>query len=206
MPVKGARTTVTGLAVVTLGATITGCGGNNESSPSPSASAGSTTSSPASSQVAPPSPGQTTDYSALLIKPADIGGDFAAPQPPVLNPNNAPGVAQLFANADNSRRIGDTILIVADPSVAASALDNTKTNYASKVGGAWQPIDVGSNGALAAGTSPDNVQAVTVLLFTEGKALVNLEFDSAPTDPIDSGLVTEIGRRQDAVIKAGLLR
>ena len=140
----------------------------------------------------------------MLIKPSDIGGDFTAPQPPVLNPNNAPGVAQLFANADNSRRIGDTILIVADPATAAAGLDNTKTNYAGKVSGTWQPVDVGSNGAMISGTSPDNSQAVTVLLFTEGKALVNLEFDSAPNDPIDPGVATDIGRKQDAAIKNGL--
>ena len=122
----------------------------------------------------------------------------------MLNPNNAPGVAQLFANADNSRRIGDTILIVADPATAAVGIENTKTNYAGKVSGTWQPVDVGSNGAMISGTSPDNSQAVTVLLFSEGKALVNLEFDSAPNDPMDPGVATDIGRKQDAAIKSGL--
>jgi hypothetical protein len=122
----------------------------------------------------------------------------------VLNPNNAAGVAQLFANADNSRRIGDTILIVADPAAAVAGLENTKTNYAGRVTGTWQPVNVGSNGAMISGTSPDNSQAVTVLLFTEGKALVNLEFDSAPNDPIDAAVATDVGRKQDAAIKSGL--
>jgi hypothetical protein len=58
----------------------------------------------------------------LLIKASDIGADFNAPQPPVLLPNNAAGVAQLFANADNSHRIGITIMIVADPATAAAAV------------------------------------------------------------------------------------
>ena len=106
--------------------------------------------------------------------------------------------------ADNSRRIGDTILIVADPAVAATGLDNTKTNYASKVSGTWQPVDVGSHGAMISGTSPDHAQTVTVLLFTEGKALVNLEFDGAPNDPIDPNVATDVGRKQDAAIKNGL--
>lgn len=201
------RITVTGVVVATLaaGAAISGCGGGNRaSSPSSAAAVGSTASSAESSQVAAPSPGHTTDYSALLIKPADIGADFAAPQPPVHNPNNAPGAAQLFANADKSRRVGDTILIVADPSVAAATLDNTKTNYAGKVSGAWQPIDIGSNGVMLSGTSQDNSQAVTVLLFTEGKAMVNLEFDSASDDSINPGLVTDVGRKQDAAIRSGL--
>ncbi|HYB83231.1 MAG TPA: hypothetical protein VED43_16695, partial [Mycobacterium sp.] len=168
------------------------------------ASSSSATSSTGSSTAASPSAAQPTDYSALLIKASDIGGDLTAPNPPVLNPNNAPGVAQLFANADNSRRIGDTILIVADPATAATGLDNTKTHYAGKVSGTWQPVDVGSNGAMISGTSPDNSQAITVLLFTEGKALVNLEFDSAANDPVDPGVATDIGRKQDAAIKNGM--
>jgi hypothetical protein len=197
-----ARVTVVGWAVATLvvGAVATGCGGGNKGS-SPSSSA-SSASSAASGTVAPSE--QPTDYSALLIKPSDIGGDLNAPQPPVLNPNGAPGVAQLFATADNSRRIGDTILIVADPATAAAGVENTKTNYGGKVSGTWQPVDVGSNGAMISGTSPDNSQAVTVLLFTEGKALVNLEFDSAPNDPIDADVAKDIGRKQDAAIKKGL--
>ncbi|MGE2814953.1 hypothetical protein ACQI5H_07375 [Mycobacterium heidelbergense] len=195
-----ARTTVAGLSVAALavGTALTGCANNKTSAPSSSSTAAPSTA------VTGPSPGQTTDYSGLLIKPSDIGPDLTTPQPPVLNPNNAPGVAQLFANADNSRRIGDTILIVADPQTAASGIENTKANYAGKVSGTWQPVDVGSNGAMISGTSPDNSQAVTVLLFSEGKALVNLEFDSAPNDPIDPGMATDIGRKQDAAIKSGL--
>jgi hypothetical protein len=208
MSMELGRITVAGWAIATMvvGTAITGCGNNGKSS-SPSSSATSSAaaaSSTGSNTVTSPSPGQPTDYSGLLIKASDIGGDLTTPQPPVLNPNNAPGVAQLFANADNSRRIGVTILIVADPATAAAGLENTKTNYAGKVSGTWQPVDVGSNAAMISGKSPDNSQAVTVLLFTEGKALVNLEFDSAPNDPIDPGVATDIGRKQDAAIKSGL--
>ena len=206
------RASVTGWAVATVvvGTAITAC---HHKPPSPwvpgpgsyvGPSSTSSTSSTGSSAVTGPSPAQPTDYSSLLIQPEDIGGDFTAPQAPVLNPNNAAGVAQLFANSDNSRRIGDTILIVANPAVAAAGAANTRANYAGKVSGTWQPIDVGSNGAILSGTSPNNSQAVTVLLFTEGRALVNLEFDSAPDDPIDTAVATEIGRKQAEAIKAGL--
>ncbi len=198
-------TRIGGLAVATIvaGAAlvwVSGCGSNK--APSPSSSG--TTSSTGSNTVTSPSAGQPKDYSGLLIKPSEIGGDFTAPQSPVLNPNNTAGVAQLFTNADNSRRIGDSIVIVADPAAAAAGVDNTKANYASKVSGTWQPVDVGSNGTMISGTSPDNSQAITVLLFTGGKALVNLEFDSAPNDPIDPAVATDIGRKQDAAIKNGL--
>ncbi len=192
-----ARVAVAAGAVVALavGAVCTGCSNAGKTSaPSPAA---------ASSSSPEPS-AQPTGYSALLIKTNDIGLDLSATQPPVLNPNGAEGVAQLFANPDNSRRIEDTILILADPAAAAAGLDNTKANYVGKVGGAWRPADVGSNGTLISGASPDNSQAITVLLFTEGRALVNLEFDSAPNDPIDADIARDIGRKQDAAIKKGL--
>jgi hypothetical protein len=195
-----ARMTVTGWAVATVvvGIAISGCGNNSKTSSPPSTSVAGSTS------ATKPSPAHPADYSALLIQPNDLGGDFTAPEPPVLNFNNTTGVAQLFVNADNSRRIGDTILIVDDPAVAAAGLENTKTNYAKKVTGTWQPVDVGSNGAMISGMSPDNSQSITVLLFTEGRALVNLEFDGAPGDPIDPGLPIDIGRKQDAAVKNGL--
>ena len=199
------RVTVAGWAAATLavGAVSTGCSTGTKTA-APSSGATSSSSAASSSGSGTAAPAQPTDYSSLLIKASDIGGDLSARQPPTLNPNGASGVAQLFANADNSRRIRDTILIVADPATAAAGLDNTKTNYAGKVSGSWQPVDVGSNGALISGTSPDNSQAITVLLFTEGKALVNLEFDSAPNDPIDADVAKDIGRKQDAAVKKGL--
>jgi hypothetical protein len=184
------------VATVVVGIAITGCGNNSNTS-------SHTTSAPSSASSS--SPAHPPDYSALLIQPGDLGGDFTAPQPPVLNFNNTTGVAQLFVNADNSRRIGDTVLVVDNPEVAATALENTKTNYAQKVtGGTWQPIDVGSNASIISGMSQDNSQAITVLLFTEGRALINLEFDSAPTDPIDPAIATDIGRKQAAAVRNGL--
>jgi hypothetical protein len=202
---EAARMAGTGWAVATIlvGAAVAGCG-NQHTAPAPPSSTSPEASAPSTSEsgtVTNPAQAQPTDYSVLLIKASDIGPDITTPQPPVLNPNNAAGVAQLFTNPDNSRRIGDTILIVADPAAAAAGVDNTKNNYAGRVSGTWQPVDVGSNGVMISGTSPDNAQAVTVLLFTEGKALVNMEFDSLPDQPMDPGAVTDIGRKQDAAIK-----
>jgi hypothetical protein len=41
-------------------------------------------------------------------------------------------------------------------------------------------------------------------LFTEGKALLKLEFAGAANDPIEPGVATDMGRKQDAAIKNGL--
>lgn len=192
-------------ATVMIGAAITGCGSNNKASSPPSATSSSNAAtSSVSSAVTGPPPGQVTDYGFLLVKPGDLGGNLTAAQPPLLNPNNAPGVAQLFASADNSRRVWDTIVIGADPAAAAAELGTTRTTYAGKVSGAWQPVAVGSNGTMISGASADHSQAVTVLLFCEGKALVTLEFDSPPNDPTDPGVATDIAHKQDAAIKSGL--
>lgn len=190
MPMKLARKTLVGwmVAAAVVGAIATGCG---DDAKAPTSSAASSSSPP-------------TGYAALLIKPTDIGGDFNASQPPVQNPNGAVGVEVVFANPDNSRRIGDTISIAADPGSAAAALDNAKRGYAGRFTGSWQPADVGSSGSMISGTSPDKSQSVTVLLFTEGKALVKLEFAGAANDPIDPGVATDIGRKQDAAIKNGM--
>ena len=153
--------------------------------------------------MAAPSEAQPTDYSALLIKASDIGPGVTTPQPPVLNPNGATGVAQLFASPDGKDKIGDTILIVADPATAGTGAENTKANYASKVTGTWQPADVGSNGAFIAGTAPDN-STVSVLVFTEGKALVNMGIRRSAKRCGRSGFAMDLGRKQDAAIKNGM--
>jgi hypothetical protein len=191
-------------AITAVGAASTGCGGADEPS-SPSATESSpTASATSSSAVTGPPPGQPTDYGFLLVKPSDVGGGLTAPQSPMLNPNNAPGVAQLFANADSSRRLWDTIVVAADPPAAAAELASSKSDYAGKVVGNWQPLAVGANGSTVSGASPDNSQAMTVLLFTEGKAFVTLEFDSAPNDPFDPAVALDIARKQDVAIKKGL--
>ncbi len=187
--------------VVVAGAASTACGSENKAGPPP---ASSTAASTSSGVVTGPPSAQPSDYGFLLIKSNDVGGGLTAPQSPMLNPNNAPGVAQLFANADSSRRLWDTITVAADPSAATAELASTQGGYNGKVTGSWQPLAVGANGVTISGTSPDNSQAMTVLAFTEGRALITLEFDSAPTDPIDPALALDVARKQDAAVKAGL--
>ena len=49
---------------------------------------------------------------------------------------------------------------------------------------------------------PDGSKAVTVLLFTEGKAFVTMEFDSPAGDIVPPDFVSSLGQKQDAAIKA----
>ena len=195
-----------GLAATSMvvGVSVVGCAGNKSSTTS---SSGSATSAGSSSATSSSSSAAAADYIALLIKASDITlpGDTFAVQPPIQNPNGQPGVAQIFSNQNDTRHIGDTILILPDADQAVSELDLEKAALGNMVtGGTLAPAAVGTGAMMVSGTSPDGSKAVTVLLFTEGKAFVNLEFDSAPNDPVPPQFVTDVGQKQDTAIKNGL--
>jgi hypothetical protein len=194
-----------GLAATSMvvGVSVVGCGGNKSSTPSSSGSAASAGSSAASSASSAP----TADYTALLIKASDItlAGDTFTGQPPIQNPNGQPGVAQIFGNQNDTRHVGVTILILPDPDQAVSELDEEKAALGDMVkGGTPAPAAVRTGATMVSGTAPEGSKAVIVLLFTEGKAFVNLDFDSSLNDPVPPQFVTDVGQKQDTAIKNGL--
>ena len=200
---------VTGLAAssLLLGGAMAGCSNNSSSTASSSSSASSSKQATATSATASASAtAEPSDYSTLLIKATDIvvPNDTFTAMPATPNPGGQPGVSGGFTNAAGNRVIGDTIMILPDASAAATALDGAKSSLSSNVTGAPQPASVGSNGMIVSGPSPDKSKAVTVLLFTEGKAFTTVEFDSAPDDPVPPEIVTDIGQKQDDAIKNGL--
>lgn len=192
-----------GLAATTMviGVAVGGCGSNKSSTASSSSSSSSSATSATSSSAA----AQPNDYSALLIKASDIPGDAFTMQPAQLNPGGKPGVTALFANAADTREIGDTILVLPADTDAASTLQANITAAGPTVsGGTPQPADVGTGGTMLTGNSPDGAKAITMLLFSEGKAVVTLEFDGAANDPVPPDGALDIARKQDAAIKSGL--
>lgn len=182
--------------------TITGCG--KDSAP-PAASKSATSSSAATSTTAS-APAQPVDYSALLIKATDLVApeEFIA-SPPVPDPDGKPGIATSFSNADRTHVVGDTILILPDPAAATAALEAAKAALGgSVVGGTPAPIEVGSGGISVSGNSPDNTKSVTVVLFTEGRAFVTLEFDGPKDATPPPDFVLDVGQKQALAIKNGL--
>ena len=111
----------------------------------------------------------------------------------------------LFVNQHDTRAIGDTILILPDSAAATTTLNTTVSSIGTIVtGGSPQPSPVGTGGTVVSGTSPDGSKAVTVLLFTEGRAVVLLEFGSAPGDPMPPQVVTDVGKKQEIAIRTGM--
>jgi hypothetical protein len=190
-----------------VGVTVVGCSKDESSTPTTSSASSSaaSTSTSAEASAAESSPtAAPSDYSSLLIPATAVGATTVTQGPPQLNPGGNPGVGQVFANPEGTRRVIDTILVFPDAATADSNFESNNATMKEAVTGAPQPANIGTKGSIATGTSPDGSKAVTVVMFSEGKALVNVSFESAPGDDIPQDMALEIAQKQDDAIKAGL--
>lgn len=195
-------------SAVVLAAAAVGCAGNESATTSSSsASATSSSQTPTTSKGggATSTTPQSTDYTQLLIKVSDIPGTKRwSADPPTLNPDGQPGAKGLFRNASGSGAIAVVIQVLASAAQAPTALDAGKKALPDVVTGTPSPIDVGTGGTLVQGKTPDGKKSMTVLLFTEGKAFVDMTFASGPDDPAPLDKVIDLGRKQDTYIRDGL--
>ncbi len=158
------------------------------------------------------SPGSATttrpaisDYTTLLIKAGDIKApDAFTAGPATKDPNGQQGATVTFTDADHSHSIIDTIAILPDIEAAASALDSAKATHRESLQAKSLRVEVGVGGVTVTGLSPDHSKGVTVLMFTEGKALVTMEFDGPSFALAPQEFVTDVGQKQDEVIKKAL--
>jgi hypothetical protein len=183
---------------MTLAGVLIGCGGGAKSPPTTSRSVTSVATSQSSATA-------QSDYTGLLIKASDIDApeNFTA-TPPINNPNGQPGVTTTFSNPDHTHVIVDSIQVLPDAAAAVGALESAKATTDGYVHGVPEPIAVGAGGTTISGPSPDGSKGVTVLMFTQGKAFVELEFDGPPNALVPPDFVTDVGQKQDAAIKKGL--
>lgn len=201
------QTMVSGLAAVAmLAVSVAGCGSKTTSSTSTSGSATSATSFSRSSAPTSSAPAQPSDYARLLIQATEINAPepFNA-SPPTNNPNGQPGVATTFSTQDGSHVIRDTIQVLADPAAATNALNSAKAGQGNTIKDPQtDSSNVGTGGTTLSGNSPDGSKGVTILLFTEGRALVTLEFEGPPGMLPPPDFVLDTGQKQDAAVKKGL--
>jgi hypothetical protein len=201
------RTVGVGVAITALLTVTTGCG-KDEKPSSPSSSSSSKTSAASSSSAAsspassapPAGSGPLADYSNLLIQAGDIGADTTL-GPPQQNPGGVAGVAVTFSNNAKTHTIEDLLVVFTDAAAAAQETKDRPAGVAKYVTGAPQPFDVGTNGFIIVGPSPDNTKAVTYVVFAEGKVGVELEFDSGPNDNAPQDFVLDVAKKQDEAIK-----
>lgn len=185
------------VVAVPLALCLVGCGGNSK----PSAASGAPNHGPTSTPV----PAHPSDYTRLLIAASDINApEIFTATPPINNPNGQPGATTTFSNQDRTHVITDSIQVLPDPAAALKALESAKAATDGYVHGSPEPIAIGTGGATISGPSPDGAKGVTVLLFAEGKAFVELEFDGPPDAPAPPDFVTDVGQKQDAAVRQGL--
>lgn len=162
---------------------------------------------PTTSAVIEPQKADNTDYSRLLVTSDDIS---VPPQvfttaSSKVNPNGLSGASALFVNDDDTQAVAATLLIYPDAATATATLHQAVASVGNLVaGGTPRASSVGTGGTAITGQSPDGTKAVTMLLFTEGPALMRLEFDSAPGAPTNEQFVTYVGKMQDVALRVGL--
>ena len=146
------------------------------------------------------------DYSRLLIQPGDLGlRNVYSVRSTESNPGGSDGITTLFVNQNDTRAIGVTIVILPDGNAAEATLKSTVSTLGSVVtGGSPQPLSVGTDGTVVSGVSSDGSKDLTVLVFTEGRAVVRMDFGSAPGDPTPSQVVTDVGLKQAIAVRSGL--
>ncbi len=144
----------------------------------------------------------------LLLQPTDLSDDedtFTEQSSTPSGPDGLPGASALFVNQDDTRAISDTIVIYSDAETAANTLRDALPTIGTTVTGATpRPAPVGTDGTIAVGMSTEGSKAATLLLFTEGPALVRLEFQSATGDVTTDQFVINIGKMQQIALRTGL--
>jgi hypothetical protein len=204
-----ATAAVTVLSVAALGAA--GCNSNSSSTTAPlpglAASTSSGTAAGGGAKTPTSAAPQPADYTRLLIKPHDIlaPGDSYAAQQPDLNPNGTQGAQVLLTNHDQTRAIGDSIVVLPAAAAAPSAMQAAIASLGTSVTDPNpQPSPVGAGGTVVSGMSPDRSKTVTILLFTEGPAFARLEFVTAPGESTPADFVTDVGQKQDIALRTGI--
>lgn len=196
------------LPAILLSVGIVGCspsdvGSGAQSAALPTALSPITTSS---SPVKTPTE-DATDYRRLLLTASDLSDaeDTFTQRSQTPQPNGMPGASAFFVNDKDNRAIIDTVVIYPDDGTATASLHQAAGELSSKViGGTPQPVSFSTDGVVINGTYPDENKAVTVVTFTQGRALVRLEFQSATGDATTERFVTNVGKMQQIALRTGL--
>jgi hypothetical protein len=193
---------------VLLAIGISGCTGVNTTAPTTGSLPGLPTSVGTSATTTSKSPAAAaTDYSRLLLTGPDLSDaeDTFSQRSGQSQPNGVAGASAFFVNAKDDRAVTDTVLIYPDAATATATLRQSASTLTTAVtGGTPKPVPVGSDGIMISGTYPDQSKAVTLMFFTEGRAVVRLEFQSAPGDVATEKFVIDVGKMQQIALRVGL--
>ncbi|MGW0159700.1 hypothetical protein ACWDUN_10305 [Mycobacterium sp. NPDC003323] len=193
------------VAAAVLVAGLTACAPSQPGAPSsaaPTLPAFTTTSAAPTANATP----EGSDYTRLLLTAADLSDaeDTFTERHKESSPGGLPGASAFFVNAQDTRAISSTILVYDNPGTAATALKQAQGTLDTRVTGTPVPAGIGADSVMVRGSDPNEAKDITVLMFTQGRALVRLEFQSAGGDATTDGFVTNIGKMQQIALRAGL--
>ena len=186
---------------------VSGCSPADTGTPAPTtlpgltATPSTTTTEPSSSAKA-----EAADYLPLLLTAADLSDadDTFTERSKGSQPNGVAGASAFFVNDEDTRAISDTFLVYPDAATAKATLRQASGTLTTLVAGGTPTPVPGTDGVMISGKHPTEDKAVTLLLFTEGRALVRLEFQSATGDPTTDRFVTSVGKTQAIALRVGL--
>ena len=206
------RLAVAGLA---LGLVVAGCGKDEESSKSSSATSSAATSaatSATSSSAATSTSGAAApaagDLSLLLMTPESIPPTPAGPwvgEAPKPDPAPPASVSQSYNSGGNG--IQSTVFLLPDPEVAGTMVHDTLTspNMASVIKGTPVPApNVAKNAQVINGTTADGSASMSILMFSEGKIVAQINFVGKPGDPVSADYLETVGVIQLDAIQQNL--
>jgi len=198
-----------GLAATVAGLLLTGCGGPNAVLEPMSIPGGTETTPSTTPATTSPTAAALVDYTPLLLAPGDVyvpGDGYSAP-PPIRDPDGVHGAEELMTNADQTRAIGITIVVLPDDPTAAAELTRAQQTLSTVVPTQpSQPVPVGTGAIAVTGLSRDSSKAVTALVFGEGRAIVRIDFYSAVGQPTPVDFAIGVGKMQALALRVGLTR
>jgi hypothetical protein len=192
--------------VAALVIALAGCTGPDTGTPGQSTPPGLPTSVPISTTTTS-STAAPVDYLRLLLTAGDLtdADDTFTERSRESQPNGTAGASAFFVNEQDNRAISDTFLIYSDAATASATLSQASGTLSTLVAGAApRPAPVGTDGVMISGKHPQEDKAVTLLFFTEGRALVRLEFQSALNDATTDPFVINVGKMQEIALRVGL--
>jgi hypothetical protein len=202
-----------GLALIgmALGLAVVGCGKDEGSSSnsSPASSSATTSASSAATGTSAAAAPAAGDLTTLLMKPESIPPTPAGPwvgDAPQTDPAPPPSVKQFYKSGSNN--ISSTVILAPDAAAAANSVQNTITgpDMAAQIKGtpAPAPNNVAKNAMVINGTSADGSASMSILMFSEGKAIAQITFIGPLGDAVTPDYLDTVGAIQLDAIQQNL--
>ena len=202
----------TGLGVLTLAVALAACSSSGKAQSTSGAASATTTSSAAaasptasaSASASAPESSAAADgnLASVLIPASDIPIPGFTRSTPV-GTQQGKGASAIYTQAAAQRTIGDTVVVLGTSAQAkTAAMASVSAAKAQITSAQVSSAPIGDGGTAIRGTA--STGEVAALVWTEGRALIVLEFQSPSGDPVPTSVIQTVATKQDAKVKTGV--